>query len=998
MDIKETILKKVLYFLGEPGATAASFSDNVLGVLLSELDVAGSLLVTFAENHTKARIAAVSGCSPFKKDEVYTLGLGNTPWDQTLQCGMVICTAEAWKAFPEYPSFYGIEAYGSILLYDQQGKALGILCIFDDKPFVDEAKIIHCLTLYALMISLVLGCYHLAENTSLKAHTITHIADIATVILWSVDEKGSIVFLNNAVERITGASANIFKKREHWYHLVHPEDRERLFATAQNSMVNRREFRLEYRLKFADGAYGWVLAYGEPRFSKNGYFCGISGFVLDIDEQVHHAKMNEAFSELEHSLIKGFGRKEALSALAQKLAAILDLPLVWLGLVARDDRVDTYASGGVAQEYLQKIHVSRHSKGVVALALHSAKPCYLERDDPGFADFAPLLKTYDLGGAFAVPIMQTASIQAVLTCYWPGEHPLPARTQQRILELAPRIGLALADIERQEWSRMLSTAVYYAADPVIIVGSDEVIIFVNEAFTHFYGYAAAEVKGQKLSLIGRTGALASLSTDSGQECQLCTKDGQMVVVEETVMPVVNPDDTIMHYVILHRDVSEKKKAEYLALHDPLTSLPSRVLFIKRLEEMAEQACLSNRSIAVFYCDINRFRETNEAYGHSVGDALLGAVAKRIMICLREGDVLGRLSGDEFGIILPDTTVDMAAKVAATIIEAVEIPFFIQGHSIHIGITIGIAMLKPEKDAHTFLHYAELAMDAAKQEEVPIRFFSEELNERVSHFLQLEMLLRHAVDEQRLKVYYQPIVDLQHDDAVIGAEALARLFDRHGKMISPAEFIPVAETSGLIGTIGAWVLKESLQALKRWHNQGLNSLRISVNVSALQLKNPAFSSQVLEMLEELLLDQKILKLELTESTIMEDAIHGAALIDLSQKGIFLSIDDFGTGYSSLSYLRKLPVKQLKIDRSFVMDSEINDNIAVIAQAIIGLGHTLGLEVLAEGIETKAQADRLREWGCDYGQGYYFAKPMPEEDFLKWLYAYHENHGYRLRDSF
>jgi len=252
-------------------------------------------------------------------------------------------------------------------------------------------------------------------------------------------------------------------------------------------------------------------------------------------------------------------------------------------------------------------------------------------------------------------------------------------------------------------------------------------------------------------------------------------------------------------------------------------------------------------------------------------------------------------------------------------------------------------------------------------------------------LRTEALLRHAIDENRLRVYYQPIVDLQHNHTVVGAEALVRLLDYAGNMISPAEFIPVAEESGLIVSIGLWVLQQALKSLQRWHAFGLSSLKIAVNVAALQLKKPDFCEQVLAILEELSLNRDMLKLELTESTIMEDAIHGATLMDLSQKGIYLAIDDFGTGYSSLSYLRKLPVKQLKIDRSFIMECESDASVANIVQAIIGLGHTLGLEVLAEGVETEHQANLLQQWSCDYGQGYYFARPMPEEDFLNWLNA-------------
>ena len=814
---------------------------------------------------------------------------------------------------------------------------------------------------------------------------ILQLTEAASIIIWSFDEHERMAFYNEAIERLTGAQLGTLQSRQDWYQLVHPGDRDYLARIADEAIRQKRDFKVEYRLRFADGDYGWVAVHVVPNYNKDGAYRGASGLLLNIDEQNYQFKINEAFAKLEHNITQGLTRKDVLSGLMQGLAFILDLPLIWIGLLDQTGAFNIYASAGPLQDYLQKIHVNLSSKGPGALAMRSGKPVVLDRDDPNFADFSPLLKQYHLGGALAIPVLQTETLQGVLLAYWPEEKTWSDRIQQRILDIAPRVGLALADMEQQEWLRLFSTAIDHASNPIMIVNHNGLIRFVNQAFTDSYGYRVAEVSGKALPAIKITDGSLWPEYQLNKEVKFRTKDGQEVLVEESIFPVTNADGQVDCYIIIHRDYNKKEKAEHLSMHDSLTGLPNRVFCMNRLEEMVEEAHLKKQPFAMLHCDINRFREINEAYGHGVGDALLHAVAKRILASLREGDMLCRLSGDEFGVLLPNTTADKAAEVATAIIEVIGIPFFIKNMHLSTSMSIGIAMLNPEDKAQTLVQHAELAKNAAKQATEAIRFFSQELDDRISRFLRTEALLRHAIDEDRLRVYYQPIINLQHNHTVVGAEALVRLLDYDGKMISPAEFIPVAEESGLIVSIGLWVLQQALRDLQRWHALGFSSLTIAVNVAASQLKKPDFCAQVLAIVEELSLNCDMLKLELTESTIMEDAIHGAALVDLSQKGIYLAIDDFGTGYSSLSYLRKLPVKQLKIDRSFVMECEIDASAATIVQAIIGLGQTLGLEVLAEGIESKHQADLLQQWSCHYGQGYYFAKPMPEADFLNWLKA-------------
>jgi len=327
------------------------------------------------------------------------------------------------------------------------------------------------------------------------------LTEAASIVLWSFDEHGRMAFYNAAIERLTGVQPGTLKFRQDWFQLVHPRDRDRIADAADEAIRQKRNFKAEYRLRFADGDYGWVVGYGAPNHSEDGAYRGASGLVLNIDEQIYQLKINEAFAKLEHNITQGLTRKDILSALMQDLAFILDLPLMWVGLLDKTGAFKIYASAGPLQDYLRKIRVNLDSKGPGALAIRSGKPVMLDRDNPDFADFAAILKQHHLGGALAIPVLQTETLQGVLLAYWPEEKTWSDRTRQRILDIAPRVGLALADMEQQEWLRLFSTAIDHASNPMMIVNRDRVIMFVNQAFSDSYGYATSEVSGKTLASI-----------------------------------------------------------------------------------------------------------------------------------------------------------------------------------------------------------------------------------------------------------------------------------------------------------------------------------------------------------------------------------------------------------------------------------------------------------------------------------------------------------------
>ncbi len=425
----------------------------------------------------------------------------------------------------------------------------------------------------------------------------------------------------------------------------------------------------------------------------------------------------------------------------------------------------------------------------------------------------------------------------------------------------------------------------------------------------------------------------------------------------------------------------------LAHYDPLTGLPNRQLANDRLQQVLAHTHRQGGRAALFFIDLDNFKQTNDSFGHSVGDGLLQAVAVRLLGRLRESDGLARLSGDEFLLLLPDITdIPDAAAVAEKILAALAAPFRIGRYEVFVTASIGISIFPDDaEDREDLLRFADTAMFHAKQGgRNGYRFFTEAMNGRIRHYSQIENALRHALTSNELELHYQPQV-VARSGRIVGMEALLRWHSPALGGIPPAEFIPIAESSGLIGAVGEWALLTACVQGKRWADMNLGDLRLAVNVSALQLKKKGFVARVSEILAASGLPPGRLELEITESAMIDGTDEAVAVLEeLHALGIRIAIDDFGTGYSSLSRLKKLPIGMLKIDKSFVAGVTVNADDAAIAVAIITLGHSLHLQVIAEGVETKAQLDFMIEHGCDEVQGYLLSKPLPVDDCTRLLY--------------
>ncbi|HWI15737.1 MAG TPA: EAL domain-containing protein [Burkholderiales bacterium] len=431
----------------------------------------------------------------------------------------------------------------------------------------------------------------------------------------------------------------------------------------------------------------------------------------------------------------------------------------------------------------------------------------------------------------------------------------------------------------------------------------------------------------------------------------------------------------------------EQRVRHLAHHDVLTTLPNRSLLADRIEVALEQASRRGSQLALLFVDLDRFKLINDSLGHLVGDQALKIVAERLQRCVRASDTVGRHGGDEFLVVLPEIAhVEDAARVAEKIVAEVTGPYFVGEHELATGASVGIAIFPDNAtDMVELLRNADAAMYAAKQAgRNCYRFYSESMNARASERLQLEHDLRYAVERGELFLEYQPQIEMA-TGAVVAIEALARWSHPKLGIVPPDRFIALAEESGLILPIGEWVMREACRQRVAWSALP-SAVRMCINVSAIQFRQPDFPELMTDALRAHGLPPGSVELELTESVVMQGA-QGviAALSGLSAQGLTLAIDDFGAGYSSLSYLRHLPIQRLKIDRSFISDLATSDDAVAITRAILSMGHTLGLEVIAEGVETSAQAGLLRAAACDRVQGFLYCRPVSAAALEAWLGA-------------
>jgi diguanylate cyclase (GGDEF)-like protein/PAS domain S-box-containing protein len=550
------------------------------------------------------------------------------------------------------------------------------------------------------------------------------------------------------------------------------------------------------------------------------------------------------------------------------------------------------------------------------------------------------------------------------------------------------------------YMHMLSTALEQTADSVMITTTDGAIEYVNQAFTHTTGYDAYEVIGRTPNVLksGKHDAefyrgLWDTILAGNRFNQVIVnrrKDGSLYSEEKTITPLKDANGRTTHFVSAGHDISERiqtqERLHFLANHDALTGLPNRTLFFDRLEQAISRARWNKRVVATLFLDLDQFKNINDTLGHNIGDELLRIFATRLSSTVRNGDTVARFGGDEFVVLLDDVAdASDVAIVAQKILDAIAPPVELGATLLHVGASIGVSTFPSDgEDPGALLKNADTAMYRVKESgRNAYQFYSRDMSVRAFERITLESHLRHALNRGEFTLHYQPQIDVLRN-RVVGVEALLRWQHPDRVSVSPAQFVPVLEETGLIVPVGEWVLAEACAQLARWRAAGLPYLRMAVNLSSRQFVQPNLAAVVTEALSRVGVPPTALEVELTESLLMRPTeVTHRTITALDDLGVRFGLDDFGTGFSSLSYLQRYPFDTLKVDRTFIRDLPGDAHDAALTCAILAMGQSLKLEVIAEGVETEAQREFLLAHGCVTMQGFLFARPMPAEDLSAWI---------------
>ncbi|SEH91693.1 phosphodiesterase DibA [Pseudomonas asplenii] len=571
---------------------------------------------------------------------------------------------------------------------------------------------------------------------------------------------------------------------------------------------------------------------------------------------------------------------------------------------------------------------------------------------------------------------------------------------QRFAQAAREQQSAVA-VEDRERLRRAAAVFDCTREGVLVTNREGLIVHVNRAFVAITGYQEAEVLGKRPSLFksGRHSAefyqkvyqALDASGEWSGEIWNRRKSGEIYPQWQTIRAVRDDQGQLNQYVAVFSDITAIKNSQHelsqLAHYDPLTGLPNRLLFSDRTSQALASAQVHKRGCALLLIDLDHFKIINDSLGHNIGDQLLKAVGERLQGLFGIGISLARLGGDEFAVLAENCPqVVQAAALAQRVIEGLKEPFLLDGHQLFINASIGISLFPSDAlNAEQLLRNADSALFKAKSAgREGYALYTEELTAHAQHRVEMAGELRRALEQHELRVYYQPVHELR-GSRLVGVEALVRWEHPQRGLVSPGEFIPIAERTGLIAEIDAWVMEQACRQMCQWQQDGLALSFIAVNVSSRLFARRELYQQVAKVLDDTGLDPALLELEVTESAVMDDPeVALEQLHRLRELGVSLAIDDFGTGYSSLLRLKRLPVQKLKIDQGFVAGLPWDEDDAAIVRVVIALAQSMGMQVHAEGIEQQEQAGFLLEQGCDLGQGYWFGRPVPAPR-LDWQHA-------------
>jgi diguanylate cyclase (GGDEF)-like protein/PAS domain S-box-containing protein len=962
----QRIVKATASAVGEP------FFKSLVHELAAALETRYACVCELApEGHM--RTVAVSGDGGIVEN--FTYALAGTPCEQVLRSGLEFYPREVRTFFPDDRALadLAVESYLGVALHTASGEPMGLLAVLHDRPLAASDLARNLLSIVAARAGAELERLHMeAERQATLAAlrqreaTLQLAQQAGNAGAWDRDLTSERLFWSEAVYRMMHRDPSQFQPdRTSWLRdVVHPDDRARVRAASDRTIAEGNRLDIEHRIVLPDGSVRHVHQRGEVMRDEEGRPSRLIGIIQDITERTRSEEQVKASEERLRRLMEtthvvpwtfdpGEHRFTYVGPQIEKIVGY---------------SADQWCAGSLWQDRLHP-----EDRAVAAQALRA-------QGDDREVEFR-----FQAADGHWVWLREMISS-------------VPGREGQDTLQ---GFLMDVTDQKRAAEQLRLAAEVFQSSGEAIVISDAQLqIVTVNPAFTAITGYTPPEAEGRTPYELSRGVRSPDHDRDILNDVQRCgywqgevwdrRKSGDSYPKWLTLSAVRDVNGRIANYIEIFSDISERKEREervrHLAHHDALTGLPNRVLLTDRITQAVAMAHRNETLVAVMFLDLDRFKNVNDSLGHSVGDKLLQEVAARLKAAMRASDTVSRLGGDEFVILMPEAADQAAIAVAARkVLEAVGRPYSIDGYELMSTPSLGISVFPGDgQDVETLLRNADAAMYHAKESgRNNYQFFTQDMNARALERLSLERSLRRALERDELRLHYQPQYELT-TGRMIGVEALIRWEHPDEGLVSPARFMPFAEETGLILPIGAWVLERACWQNRHWQEAGLPEMRMSVNISALQFRQPGFADTVRHALLVSGLDARYLELEVTESVIMHDAERvTSALAELKRMGLELAIDDFGTGYSSLSYLKRFPIDRLKIDQSFVRDIPSDGEDAAIISAIIGLARDLGLRTIAEGVETAEQLEFLREHGCEEVQGYLLSRPLPPEACAKLL---------------
>jgi len=784
----------------------------------------------------------------------------------------------------------------------------------------------------------------------------------------SWNPSSNTVHVSKGFEKIYGLTQREFLQRpDLWREVIHPDDLPVALRMEADFLQGKRS-QSEYRIIRPDGQVRWIQDRGVPQLDPHGKLLRVNGMVIDITER----KLAE----------------QTLAAREQQLRTLIDAMPDYVCFKDVEGRWMEVNRFGLQLFELENV------------PYQGKKNSELAQYSPFYRDVLHKCEELD---------QQVWKVGGTIRC----EEVIPQRegmdkvfdvTRVPLFEAGKRpMGMVIIgrDITERKKAEAQVNNILNSLDVAVwsVDGHTEKLNYRSAGTEKITGYPAQMYFEQPdlWKTIIHPDDRAMVEEAVGQLCngqvldveyRIIHASGEVRWVRERTVPILQMNGAIQRYDGITIDITERKRSElkitHMAYHDVLTDLPNRRLFHDRLQRELSTAEENGTSVAVMFIDLDNFKRINDTLGHVVGDMLLQEVVQVLTRALRPDDLIARLGGDEFAILLRTISREEAARLAENIITALSRPLYVQQHELFITTSIGISVFPDDgTDMDTLLRFADAAMYNAKEKgKNNFQFYSATNHHNIHRELEMEKHLRRALELDEFHLRYQPQLDLQ-TGRVIGLEALLRWRNPVLGDVSPSEFIPLAEASGLIVPIGEWVLQTACADLKKWQDAGLPPVHVSVNLSSRQFHRQDLCTIIADVLSETGLHPQYLDLEITESMTMEVDAALSILTRLKQLGVQVSIDDFGTGYSSLSYLKSFPIDRIKIDQSFIREIKSDPKQAAIVSTIISMTKNLQLKAIAEGVETPEQLAYLEQLGCDEVQGFFFARPLPSEEIPAWL---------------